>query len=63
MINNITLCNHCAGTIVLSLGQYIEATGLKFCCLECAEAYFSQDNPEPYPVGLVQELGVEEYCL
>lgn len=59
-MRNVTFCNHCAGKIVLSLGKYVERNGLKFCCVECADAYHSPDNPEPYPTGLADELGVEE---
>lgn len=59
-MGNLTCCNHCAGDIVLSLRTWVERKGLKFCCEECADGYFSPDNPEPYPIGLANELGVEE---
>jgi hypothetical protein len=55
-----TICNHCAGTIVLSFHEYVIEKGLVFCCHECVKGYFSPDNPEPYPVGLARELGLEE---
>lgn len=59
-MGNVTVCNHCAGSIVISLNEHIERKGLKFCCEECADAYYSPDNPEPYPIGLADELGLEE---
>jgi hypothetical protein len=59
-MSNLTYCNHCAGKIVLSLGEHHERGGLKFCCEECADGFFSRDNPEPYPIGLAHDLGVEE---
>lgn len=58
---NLTYCNHCAGTIVLSLGEHTERRGLVFCCEECADGFFSPDNSEPYPIGLAHDLGLEEY--
>lgn len=60
MASNLTLCNNCAGKIVLSLKEHTVKRGLKFCCEECADAFFSPDNPEPYPIGLAYELGLEE---
>jgi hypothetical protein len=61
-MNNLAHCNHCVGKIVLSLNEHIVEKGLKFCSPDCAEGYFSPDNPEPYPVGLADELGLEEYA-
>ena len=56
---NIAICNHCAGKIVLSLKEFVIVKGLKFCDEYCAESFYSPDNPEPYPIGLADELGVE----
>jgi len=56
---NLTLCNNCAGKIVLSLAEHCVKRGLCFCCPECAEAFFHPDNPDPFPVGLAYDLGLE----
>lgn len=59
-MNKLSTCNDCAGTIVLSLADHVVRGGLTFCCAACARAFFSEDNLEPYPVSLAEELGVEE---
>lgn len=60
-MSNLTVCNNCAGSIVLSLQEHSTRKGLNFCCEECADHFFSPDNLEPYPVGLTYDFGVEEY--
>lgn len=60
-MNNLTLCNNCAGKIVLSLKEYCEKDGLIFCCIECIESFFDKNNIDNYPVGLAYDLGLEEY--
>ena len=60
MDRNLTVCNHCADKIVLSLNEHVMIEGLTFCSLSCAEAFFSEDNSEPFPCGLVHDLGLEE---
>lgn len=59
-MSNVTLCNNCAGTIVLSLGEHVEAKGLVFCCEECSNAFNEQDAKDQYPSGLAYDLGLEE---
>lgn len=61
MSKNLAICNHCAGRIVLSLDEHTQRKGLLFCCEECADGFFSPDNPEPNPIGLSDELGCEDY--
>lgn len=58
--SGLTICNNCAGMIVLSLGEHHEERGLVFCCEQCAETFFHPDNPEPFPIGLAHDLGLEE---
>jgi hypothetical protein len=61
MMSSVTICNHCAGKIVLSLGTHHEDQGLTFCSIECAESYARQssNDPEHHPIGLARDLGVE----
>lgn len=59
-MKNLTYCNNCAGKIVISLKEYVEKNGLKFCCEECAETFFDPNNPDSYPIGLAYDLGMEE---
>lgn len=61
MSHNLAHCNHCAGSIILSLDENTIRRRLVFCCEQCADDYFSPDNPELCPVGLAEEMGVEEY--
>lgn len=58
-MNNNTLCNNCAGTITLSLREHVERLGLCFCSDPCADHFYSPDNFEPEPVGLLYDLGVD----
>jgi hypothetical protein len=51
-VKNVTLCNNCAGSIVLSLKDHYIKDGLKFCCEECADHFFSPENSDKTPVGL-----------
>lgn len=51
-------CNHCAGRIVLTLREYCVRDGLIFCCVDCADAYFHPDNPEPYPIDVESTEGL-----
>lgn len=58
---NLTLCNNCAGKIVLSLCEHTMHKGLTFCSPECGETYHSSDNSDqPYPAGLAYDMGLEE---
>lgn len=57
---NLTICNNCAGKIVLSLDEHHTERGLHFCTSECATHFFGSDNMEPEPIGLKYDLGVEE---
>lgn len=59
-MNNLTLCNNCAGKIVLSLQEHVTKNGLNFCCESCAQHFFSDDNEDKYPTGLAHDLGLEE---
>ena len=45
---------------MLSLADHVVRGGLTFCCAACATSFFSEENLEPYPVGLAKELGLEE---
>jgi hypothetical protein len=58
-MNDVTICNNCAGTICLSLKAHVVRKGLKFCSEPCADHFFSPDNLEPEPIGLKRELGEE----
>lgn len=49
-MNKVEHCNHCAGTIVTSLGEYCVGQGLIFCSEDCKDGFFYPDNPEPYPL-------------
>ncbi len=60
MDRNTTLCNHCAGNIVLSLKEHVVRKGLRFCCKECADSYYEQDPKDQYPSGLAHDLGLED---
>ena len=60
MSSNLTLCNNCAGKVVLSLGEFMMVEGLTFCCVECAEAFASPDDAESFPCGLAFDLGIED---
>jgi len=60
--SGLTLCNNCAGKIVLSLNEHVVSKGLNFCCEQCAETFHSRlsDDPESFPCGLAYDLGLEE---
>jgi hypothetical protein len=58
-MNNLTLCNNCAGDIVPSLGEHVDRQGLSFCSDQCADHYFSDENLEPDALGLFYDLGGE----
>jgi hypothetical protein len=58
-MGNLTICNNCAGTIVLSLCEHTAKKGLYFCSGECAEHFFSDDNDDKTPIGLLYDLGCE----
>lgn len=60
-MKNLTICNNCAGKILLSLQEHTTERGLHFCCSGCAAHFFSPDNTERTPIGLAYDLGVEEY--
>ena len=60
MSNNITLCDNCAGKIVLSLEEHTIRKGLCFCSEECADTYYTQETKDQYPSGLAHDLGLEE---
>lgn len=55
-MRNLATCNHCVGKIVLSLNEHVVVKGLTFCSHECAEGFYSPDNPEPEPTGLIHDL-------
>ncbi len=60
-MSNLTICNNCAGSIVLSLNEHTTVKGLNFCCQECADAFHDPNNPEPTPIGLAHDLGMDDY--
>lgn len=42
---NVTVCNNCAGSIVLPMEEHYTRQGLVFCCRQCADTFFDPENP------------------